>query len=74
MKPPHMLLPDFEIDFRQNKSLSENKPNPFKLSGCKDWSWLYHLEDFEQLLVSLETSITLVKEKVVDRSQKGSPG
>ena len=59
----HVKWPKFEIDFRQNKSLSENKPNPLKLRGCKDWSWLYHLEDFEQVLVSLETSMAYISKR-----------
>ena len=32
------MWPKFQIDFRQNKSLSENKPRPLNLRGCEDWS------------------------------------
>ena len=34
----HVMWTKFEIYFRQNKSLSENKAHPLNLRGCEDWS------------------------------------
>jgi hypothetical protein len=40
----HVMWSKFEIDFRQNKFLSENKPHTLNLRGCEDWSWVLSSE------------------------------